>query len=311
MATQSPLTIGLPVYNGERYLAEALDSLLGQDFDDFRLLIADNASTDATPDICADYRAQDERIDYVRHATNIGGAGNWTWLAQRAESPLFKWASADDVCAPTMLSACVAALEEHPDAVLAYPRTVMMDEDGTPREVCRHSLHILEPDPAVRIDKVTMALYHANALHGVIRTQPLQQTSLIKPWLGSDFTTLTELALRGTMVEISELLFFRRRTPDSLGLGKLDKRQMQEWFKPGGRSSIVPAAWRVSWNNERAISHAPLSTGERLRCHAHYRQARGRKMLRRSSNLARRMVGLPRNSERDQEAPLPEGLLAR
>jgi len=309
VATPEPLTIGVPVYNGERYLPDALDSLLSQDFSDFRVLIADNASTDGTADIATEYRARDERIDYVRHPSNIGGAGNWTWLAEQAESPLFKWASADDVCAPTMLSACLAALDDHSEAVLAYPRTVMIDEDGTPREVCKHSLHIVDPDPAVRINKITMAMYHANALHGVIRTPALQQTSLIQPWLGSDFTTLSELALRGSLIEVPELLFFRRRTPDSLGLGKLDKRQMQEWFKPGSRTSVVPPAWRVSWNNDRAIAHAPLSTADRLRCHAYYRGARGRKMLRRGHNLARRLVGLPRNTERDQEAPLPDSLL--
>jgi glycosyltransferase involved in cell wall biosynthesis len=308
VATPVPLTIGVPVYNGEPYLAEALDSLLSQDFTDFRVVVADNASTDATPDICSDYHAKDDRITYVRHATNIGGAGNWTWLAERATSPLFKWASADDVCAPQMLSACVGALDEHPGAVLAYPRTVMMDEDGIPVEVCRHRLHVLDEDPAVRIHTVTMALYHANALHGVIRTRPLQETSLIQPWLGSDFTTLSELALRGSILEVPELLFFRRRTPQSLGLGTLDRRARQEWFKPGAKTSVVPPAWRVSWNNDRAIAHAPLSATDRLRCHVAYRQARGQKMLRRGRNLARRMVGLPRNTERDQEAPLPGDL---
>lgn len=308
MASPYPLTIGMPVYNGEPYIGQALDSLLAQDYGDFTLLVADNASTDATAQIVADYRARDERVRYVRHARNIGGAGNWTWLAQQADSPLFKWASADDVCAPTMLSRCVDALDSHPDAVLAYARTVMTDEDGTPREVCRHSLHVVDPDPAARLRQLTLALYHANALHGVIRTRPLQETSLIQPWLGSDVTTLSELVLRGSMIEVPELLFFRRRTPQSLGLGTLDKRQMQEWFKPGSDVSRIPPSWRVSWSSERAIAAAPLSPSDRLRCHVAHRQARGLKMLRRGRNLARRTVGLPRNTERDREAPLPADL---
>ena len=66
------LSIGLPVFNGERYLAEAIESLLAQSFSDFELLILDNASTDATKRICADFCSRDQRIRYTRNAANIG-----------------------------------------------------------------------------------------------------------------------------------------------------------------------------------------------------------------------------------------------
>ena len=68
MALTPRLSIGLPVFNGEDYLREALDALLGQTFEDFELIISDNASTDQTPNICESYRKQDSRIRYFRQA---------------------------------------------------------------------------------------------------------------------------------------------------------------------------------------------------------------------------------------------------
>ena len=70
------MSIGLAVYNGEKYLAEAIESLLAQTFRDFELIISDNASTDGTAEICERYAARDPRIRYSRNTTNIGGANN-------------------------------------------------------------------------------------------------------------------------------------------------------------------------------------------------------------------------------------------
>ena len=66
------LSVGLPVYNGENYLAESLEALLGQSYEDFELIISDNASTDGTADICRRYEKQDSRIRYIRQPRNIG-----------------------------------------------------------------------------------------------------------------------------------------------------------------------------------------------------------------------------------------------
>ena len=99
MSTILRLTIGLPVYNGEKYIAESLDVLLGQSFADFELIISDNASTDGTGDICLRYDRQDSRVRYFRQPDNVGPGPNHNFVAEKARGELFKWAANDDLYA--------------------------------------------------------------------------------------------------------------------------------------------------------------------------------------------------------------------
>ena len=112
------LSIGLPVFNGERVISEALDALLGQTYEDFELIVSDNASTDGTADICRRY-ASSTSIEYVRQPHNIGLVPNHIFVMEGAKSELFKWASHDDLYARDLLERCVQALDEDPSAVRA------------------------------------------------------------------------------------------------------------------------------------------------------------------------------------------------
>src|SRR5882762_8329729 len=91
------LSLGLPVYNGEEYLAESLDALLGQSYGDFELVISDNASADGTEEICRQYADKDSRIRYVRQPKNIGATPNHNYLFEVCRTELFKWVSHDDL----------------------------------------------------------------------------------------------------------------------------------------------------------------------------------------------------------------------
>ena len=124
------VTIGLPVYNGEEFLEESIDSLLAQTFTDFELLISDNASTDRTEEICRRYAAQDPRVRYWRNARNIGGSRNETLTVERARGEYFRSAAHDDVCAPDMLERLVAELEARPDVVLCCAAGISIDTQG-------------------------------------------------------------------------------------------------------------------------------------------------------------------------------------
>lgn len=97
------VTIGMPVYNGEKYIAEAIDSLLSQTFTDFELIISDNASTDKTGLICREYANQDERITYIRHNKNRGALQNFQFVLDEAKGKYFMWAAHDDLWAPDFL----------------------------------------------------------------------------------------------------------------------------------------------------------------------------------------------------------------
>src|SRR5215472_17867412 len=124
------LSVGLPVYNGENYLAESIDALLGQSYEDFELVISDNASTDGTAGICHRYARQDSRVRYIRQPSNIGAAPNHNFLIDQARGELFKMASHDDLYARDLLQRCIDALDEYPQVVLAHSWSAVIDEEG-------------------------------------------------------------------------------------------------------------------------------------------------------------------------------------
>src|SRR5690242_6344650 len=104
MGTTSPkVSIGLPVYNGERFLAEAIDSVLAQTFTDFELIISDNASTDRTPEICKAYAEKDSRIRYYRNEENQGASWNFNRVFELSRGMCFQWLAHDDYIAPGFL----------------------------------------------------------------------------------------------------------------------------------------------------------------------------------------------------------------
>ena len=144
MSVPPRLSVGLPVYNGEKYLAEAIDALLGQSYTDFELIISDNASSDGTADICRHYEVLDHRVRYFRQPHNIGLAPNHNFVAEQARGSLFKWAANDDLYARDLLKRCVDALEENPHVVLAHCWTAKVDPQrkchGGDRVPAEHSL---------------------------------------------------------------------------------------------------------------------------------------------------------------------------
>src|SRR6516225_12321661 len=125
------VSIGLPVFNGEQYLAAALDSILRQDYEDFELIISDNASEDGTAAICREAAELDRRVRYSRVEINCGAAPNFRRVFQLAKGAYFKWAADDDICLPGFLRRCVETIERAPSSVvLVYPRVERINAKG-------------------------------------------------------------------------------------------------------------------------------------------------------------------------------------
>jgi glycosyltransferase involved in cell wall biosynthesis len=118
MDQQGRLSIGLPVFNGEQLIEQALDSLLAQTFQDFQLIISDNASTDRTPEICKDYQARDSRVHYTCMDKNYGAARNFNRVFELASGQYFKWAAHDDIIEPTFLQQCIDVLDQNPSCAI-------------------------------------------------------------------------------------------------------------------------------------------------------------------------------------------------
>ena len=126
------VAIGLPVYNGEAFVEEAIESILAQTFADFELIISDNASNDRTAEICRRYVSRDERVRYVKQSVNLGAAANHNAVVRLSRSEYFKWAAHDDVLAHEFIQECVRVLDHDETIVLCSPATVLINEDSSP-----------------------------------------------------------------------------------------------------------------------------------------------------------------------------------
>lgn len=215
------VSVGMPVYNAEHYLGSALGSILAQTFEDFELVISDNASTDATEEICRAYAQDDDRIRYFRNRENCGVIRNFNNVFRLSNGPYFKWAAGDDVCGRDYLLRAVQILDRDPSVVLVWAKTVGIDERGDrvplPSEVSDlNSPHsVFSPDPVVRLRRLLRNMWWVDGpFYGVMRAEALAQTRwLHPPHPSGDQILLTELSLKGRFYEIPDELFLTRVHP--------------------------------------------------------------------------------------------------
>ena len=204
----APVTVGLPVYNGARYLERAVRSILSQSYGDFELAISDNCSTDDTEELCRQFEAEDSRVVYLRHDQNRGAAWNYNHLVHQARGDFFKWASHDDLLGIEYLRCCVDVLSREERAVLAYPKTVLIDDTGKVLQHYADKIGTLDPHPLRRLYHVVRHLCLCNSVFGVYRSAALRQTGLIRPFSESDRVLPAEISLIGGIAEVPEYLFY-------------------------------------------------------------------------------------------------------
>jgi glycosyltransferase involved in cell wall biosynthesis len=201
------VSIGLPVYNGERFLERAARSILDQTFGDLELIILDNASDDATGAIAERLAAADPRVRYERNPHNIGAARNFNRAVELARGRYFKWAAYDDWLEPTFLSRCVDVLEREPGTSLVFPATNVYDESGKLLKRYRHPDGLGSDRPAERFFHSLWTWKYATAMFGLTRTDELSGTRLIQGYAGADRILFSELVLLGGVRELDQHLF--------------------------------------------------------------------------------------------------------
>jgi len=258
------VSIGMPVYNGESYLREALDSFLAQTFRDFELIISDNASTDATQRICLEYARKDQRIRYRRNPTNIGAARNFNLLFQLSLGEYFKWAAHDDICAPDYLSRCVDILDNHPSVVLCHPRTTVIHEAGSYLHDYPFTLNVSAHDVQTRFIDLLLIDHWCVEVFGLIRAQVLRKTRLIDSYAGSDKILLAQLALYGPFMQIPDILFFNRKRSPARVFPTYRAREC--WNDPAREGRMIFPYWCNLRAACSAILHAPLTWPQCFAC---------------------------------------------
>jgi len=271
--THTPrLSIGLPVYNGERYLAEAVESLLAQTYQNFELIISDNASSDGTEGICRRYVAHDPRVIFIRQPRNLGCVPNHNFVLGQARGELFKWASHDDIYAPKLLQRCVEALDTHPEAVLSHTGTSIIDNAGNRVRDIEYLLATDSPHAPERFHSVLFGT-GGDDFYGVIRTEVLRLAKPHASYHHAERTLMAEIGLHGTFCVLPEQLYFRRdhvaraerANPTKRGRSiNMDPRRANPWLHP-----TVRLLAEYVWGFAGAVRRAPISAQDRRQCYAH------------------------------------------
>ena len=265
------ISIGLPVFNGERFIAEAIECVLSQTFGDFELVISDNASTDTTREICLAFCRQDPRVRYERNSLNVGAAPNFNRCFVLAQpSQYFKWMAYDDLMSDDFLERCIDALEQDPKASIAFPEMVHADSGGNVTErQFRKDLSLLDEEPGRRVQRLVQYGLEAPdifwSIYAVMRRSAVEQTELHGDYVASDQVFLFELALAGKFVQVSKGLFVRRAHPGAWTM-RTNRTPKSDavWF--GSRSRIVLPHWTLLRKHVSSVLRAPISMADKARC---------------------------------------------
>ena len=274
------VTVGIPVYNGEKYLESAINSLLQQSFHDFEIVISDNASTDKTQEICQSFQSRDKRIRYHRNSVNLGAAANYKKVFQLARGKFFKWMAHDDICSSNYLEECVKVLESDPTISMCFPRVSLIDKDNKPLPliarntyqtsegriiVTNQQRNLTSSHPSERYSEVLFRVTECYEFFGLSRTDIIKRTSQHDAYYGSDKVLLTELSLMGKLLEIpSAIGYFRIHAEQSQSIK--DAKGRASWISPNLNYGKFMSRFKCVQGYFHSIFTYPLSLSERFKC---------------------------------------------
>lgn len=285
MNSRPLLSIGLFVFNGERFIEEALHSILNQTFTDFELIISDNASIDRTGEIAQSYAKRDDRIRYYGNEKNMGAGWNARRVYELATGTYFRWATVDDLLEPDLLRRCVEVLESDPGCVLAHTRTREVDENKTFIKNYATPMRTDYDDPVARFRE----MLHTGGdkcfqIYGVMRMSALRQFPPQGTYVNADGVLLTRMSLLGRFYEVPEDLFLsRRHSRQSMATLPIRVRQPRqfrltnwycsslpgpEWWDPAKTRALTFPEFRLLLEHSLSILRAPLSIHQKFRCYS-------------------------------------------
>jgi glycosyltransferase involved in cell wall biosynthesis len=222
LKTKPAVSIGMPVFNGEGYIREALDSVLAQTFGDFELIISDNCSTDRTHSICLEYCALDSRIRYIQQATNISVYKNFAYVLDNARGELFTWLAHDDALGPRFLEKSTEYMRGHTNTTIVSGDFAIIDGTGTKVDVVtldsirefygweKRQLEFFKY-PISNVYFCIYGLLRTEACRSIMHSLPAQRFAT-----GTELPILARLATIGEITSIPEVLRIYRRHDQSV-----------------------------------------------------------------------------------------------
>jgi glycosyltransferase involved in cell wall biosynthesis len=261
------VSIGMPVFNAQKYLGQALDAILAQTYLHFEVIIFDNASSDRTQEICLDYAALDSRIRYGRIDQPVSVTESYNRLVEVARGEYFKWAAPDDLMDPAFLERCVNILNRKPEIVICYPRTRLIDDSGVVLGIYADEMNLRSPHPNCRLREFFENQGLGHPIYGLIRLDALRRSRLFGEFPMADRVFLSELALLGQIHEIPAHLYLRRiHSGFSARINAVDT-EYQDWYDLRSKGKVQFPKWRRLAEYWKAIQRAELGFAETLRCY--------------------------------------------
>lgn len=226
------VTIAIPVFNGEKFISEAISSVLEQSFGDLEVVISDNNSDDGTEEICRYFADLDSRVNYCRFNENIGAGPNFNRAFELGRGEYFKWHAHDDLLSSNFVENCVAILDQQTDVSLVFGETVCIDSEGD--EIDWSSDLFMPPleldDPVTRFEQAILTAGSCFPVFGLFRTEVLRRSSLLRPYYGSDRTLIAEAALLGKVLKAPDNAIFFNRDHTARSVARMEKADRAEWM---------------------------------------------------------------------------------
>ena len=211
------VSVGLAVRNGKGWVENCIESILAQDFEDFELVISDNASDDGVTETLANYARADERIRLNVNPANIGLHQNMNRVLRLARGTFFRWISADDWLEQGYLSKCVKTLEDRTDAIGVTTGFTVYSPEGAMRWQDYRGEFPSSGDAAQRFERM-LWFYHAgdakyDPIYGMYRRSRLLESRMLRRSEQADWLICAELALIGPIIHIPDRLANRTQKP--------------------------------------------------------------------------------------------------
>lgn len=221
------ISIGLPVYNGDNHLDRAISSLLGQSYNNFELIISDNASIDKTEKICLKFKKKDKRIRYYRNHKNLGAIWNFNRVFNLAKGKYFMWASADDYWLPDYLKSCFERFKQSTKVILVGTECKLINGQTEKKIYTDKGFSTVGMSPQLRLKTYKKIIHSGNhagtILYGLHKKNILYKTMPFKNIICSDHLLLAQLSLLGEFVTIPKVLMIKRSGGTSKSIQNIAK----------------------------------------------------------------------------------------
>lgn len=200
-AINQPLvSIGIPTFNGGYRIARAIDSIARQSYNNYEIIISDNASEDHTAQVCSDYLRQNGKIKYYRQAVNVGAWQNFNIVKDKANGKYFMWLSDDDTLSDGILEKYVHFMEKNQDYSLVSG-TINYWKNGKLRYV-EKGLSLEGKNGLQRVLSYYSKVVEGALFYGLIRLSDIKPIALKLNTIGSDWHLVANLAYMGKVKQL-------------------------------------------------------------------------------------------------------------